>query len=139
MDVVVDISNRREQRNFGLVMAGALTVLSFLRWGFRGFAWVAMPTWLWAAAVGFLVVGLLWPPALKPIFWLWMRLALALNWLMTRVFLCLAFYLLITPTRVLVKIFSEDPLKRKWLPSSESYWEAPEEQPTDVARYRDQF
>ncbi|MBI2434299.1 MAG: hypothetical protein HYV26_15690, partial [Candidatus Hydrogenedentes bacterium] len=46
---------------------------------------------------------------------------------------------IITPTRLMVKWFGDDPLKRRWLPDAASYWEAPEEQPTEIERYRQQF
>jgi len=135
----IDTSNRREQRKFGLIMATAILVLGMIRWLFSGMAWAVFPAYFAIAAGVFLVLGLVIPRALQPVFVLWMKLALVLNWIMTRLLLALAFYLMITPVRVLVRIFGEDPLKRTWLPESESYWEPPEEQPKEFDRYRNQF
>lgn len=133
----IDTSSRSEQRKFGLVMAAAIVVLGTLRWAFHGFA--GFPMYWYSVAAVFLVLGLVAPPVLKPVFVLWMKLAVVLNWIMTRVFLGFAFYVLITPTRVCLRLFGDDPLKRAWKAPGESYWEEPEEQPQDLERCRQQF
>jgi hypothetical protein len=46
---------------------------------------------------------------------------------------------MITPARFLNQIFGSDPLKRAWMQDADTYWEDPEEQPTDRERYRNQF
>jgi hypothetical protein len=58
---------------------------------------------------------------------------------MTRVLLSLAYFLLIVPGRVIMSIFGKDPLKRAWDPKATTYWEEPEEQPTELERYFNQF
>ena len=68
-----------------------------------------------------------------------MKFAPVLNWIMTRLLLSIIFYLMITPTRVLMRIFSDDPLKRRFEPDAETYWEEPDEQPDDPARYENMF
>ncbi len=133
----LDTSSRVEQRKFGLLMAAAISVVGCIRWGLHGFEHI--PTYFFAVAAVFLVLGLAVPKVLEPLFVVWMKFAEVLNWVMTRLLLSVAFFLLITPVRILVAIFSEDPLKRKWLPSSESYWEAAEEQPKELKDYRNQF
>ena len=133
----VDTSSKSEQRKFGIVMAVAITVLGLIRWAVHGFE--HLPLYFFAVAAAFLVLGLAMPIALKPIFIVWMKFAMVLNWLITRIFLTISFYLMITPVRFLVWLFSEDPLKRKWLPDADTYWEAPEEQPEEFERYRNQF
>jgi len=133
----VDTSNRREQRNFGLVMGAALAVIGLLRWAIHGFE--GFPAILFGLGAIFAVLGLVAPSVLRPAFVAWMKLAVVLNWIMTRVFLGVAFYLLITPVRVIIRLFASDPLKRAWLPEAETYWEAPEEQSKDIRRYRNQF
>lgn len=131
----IDASDRKQQRNFGLLLAVALPLIGGVRWWLTG-----RPQWpFFAVAAVFLVLGLVLPGVLRPILWVWLKLGYALNWVMTRVLLTLAFVVLITPARVLVSLFSEDPLKRTWDPEAETYWEDAEDQPTELARYRDQF
>ena len=138
----IDITNRREQRKFGLTMAAAFFVITAIRWGIL---WLRTgdlpgpPIVLPAIGAAFLVLGLAVPVVLFPVFWAWIRFALALNWLVTRILLTIAFVFLITPMRALVSLFSSDPLKRAWRPDLETYWEEPEAQPDEFERYRDQF
>lgn len=135
----IDTSDRGEQRKFGIVMAAAISVLGGLRWIFHGFDLAAWPKWFLVVAAVFLVLGLAAPKLLQPVFKVWMKFALVVNVVMTHVVLTAAFFLLIVPMRILVRIFAEDPLKRAMLPPGETYWEEPEEQPADVNRYRNQF
>lgn len=133
----IDTSSKKEQRKFGLVMAVAISVLGLVRYAFHGFA--QFPLWFFMVAAIFALLGLIAPRALRPVLAGWIKFAIALNWLMTRVLLGIAFFLMITPVRFIIHFFGEDPLKRKWLPDAPTYWEEPEEQPEDFDRYRNQF
>lgn len=135
----IDTSDRTEQRKFGLVLAVAFVILGTIRWALHGFDTEALPWPLYTIAVFFFLPGLVYPPVLRPVFILWIKLAIVLNWIMTRVVLTLAFVFMITPTRVMITLFGDDPLKRKWHPEAETYWEAPEDQPKELERYHQQF
>lgn len=143
MGIVIEVNteDRAEQRKFGLVMGGALFALGAVRTVLHGYSTGELdwPHVLWSFSVVFVLAGLLLPRALLPVFKLWIQFSLALNWIMTRVFLTVAFYLLLTPVRLLFVLKGEDALKRAWLSADQTYWEAPEEQPEDVRRYRNQF
>lgn len=137
----IDTSSKTEQRKFGLVMAAAISILGLLRAVIR-FALhgtLANPLWFFIVAVPFLALGLIWPKGLKPVFVAWIKLALVLNWIVTHVLLTVVFFLIIIPMGIVMRLFSEDPLKRKWLPQANSYWEEPEEQPEAFDRYLNQF
>ena len=137
MHIDIDTTDKKEQRKFGLLMAAAIIVLGLIRWAFHGFN--VFPINFFIVASVFLILGLLLPKALKPVFDIWLRFAVVLNWFMTRLFLTVAFYLLIVPIGIIFRLFGEDPMKRKWKPESDSYWEEPEEQPSDFNRYRKMF
>lgn len=133
----IDTSDRREQRKFGLLMAAAIAVLGLLRYALHGFE--HFPVYFFAVAAVFLALGLAAPIVLKPVFIAWMKFAVVLNWIVTHILLTVAWCVMFTPVRVLVSIFSEDPLKRAWKAGGASYWEPPEEQPDKVERYFNQF
>lgn len=135
--MATDTSSKKEQRKFGLVMAVAIAALGIIRWAWHGFA--HSPFYFLAVAAVFLLLGLVAPRALKPVFVAWIKFAIVLNWIMVRLFLTLAFYLMFTPVRLIINFFSEDPLKRQWLPPDQSYWEEPEKQPQELRDYRNQF
>lgn len=82
------------------------------------------PAWPYILAVAafFLGCGLLFPRLLIPVEWLWMKLAFILGYIMTRIILTVAFYLVITPIGLLRQLFGKDPLKLKLDKKVESYW-----------------
>jgi len=132
----VDISSKKEQRNFGIVMAVAITVIGLIRWGLhRG----EPPMTFFYIALAFLFLGLAVPRVLQPVLYVWLKFSLALNWVMTRVLLTVAFFVMIVPTRVIIRLFADDPLKRAWDAEAPTYWEEPEEQPTEFRRYYNQY
>ena len=132
-----DFSDKSEQRKFGIVMAVAITILGAIRWAVHGFH--GFPKWFLIVAAVFLVLGLVAPRVLKPVLFVWMKFALAVNWVMTRVILTLAFFLMFVPTAIIMRIAGNDPLKRAWDPNATTYWEEPEEQPRELERYFNQF
>lgn len=135
--IEINTSDKNEQRKFGLVMGAAIAIIGGIRFCLQGFEEV--PVRFFVIAALFTALGLLAPKLLQPVFWVWMKLAMVLNWVMTRIFLAFAFYCVITPTRFFVMIFGDDPLKRAWLPKTASYWEEPEAQPNDLDSYKNQF
>ncbi len=138
----VDTKDRGEQRKFGLVMAAAFAVLTLVRWGihrwFQG-EWGPPSYWLLGIGAVFGVLGLVAPRSLQEVYWAWMKFALGINWVVTRVLLTVVFFLMIVPIRGLVAVFSEDPLKRELKPDAPTYWEDPEDQPNEPERYLNQY
>lgn len=131
----IDYYSRSEQRKFGLTMAVAVAALGLVRWWLRG----ELPYVFFGVAAAFLVLGLIAPTLLRPLFRGWLAFALALNWVMTRVLLTLVYYPLIVPTGLAMRLMGKDPLKRERLPEDQSYWEEPDAQPEDVESYYNQF
>ena len=70
---------------------------------------------------GFIVLGIIIPILLKPIYIVWMTFAVMLGWVMTRVILSIVFYLIITPIGLITKLLGEDFLALKKV-ESDSYW-----------------
>jgi hypothetical protein len=133
----IDTYSKTEQRKFGVVMAVAIAVLGLIRYALHGFE--HLPVWFFVTAIIFLVLGLSVPQALRPVLVVWIKFSLVLNWFMTRLLLSVAFLAMIVPARFILFLRRKDPLKRAWEPERESYWEEPEEQPTETDRYFNQF
>jgi len=138
----IDIKDKSEQRKFGLVMGAAFGILMLVRWGIHRLwtgEWGTPSYWLLGIGAVFAVFGLAAPRALQPIFWAWIKFAIGVNWVMTRLFLSIVYFLLITPTRIVRSLMGIDALNRKLDPKAASYWEEPEEQPEDPRRYLNQY
>lgn len=128
-------SDKKEQRNFGLLMAAAISLIGVFRWWHRG----VLPIGFFIVAAVFAFLGIVFPRALKPVLVVWLGFAERLNQLVTYVLLTLVFFVLIVPTRLVFGVLGHDPLKRHWDPDASTYWEDAEEQPSDLERYRNQF
>lgn len=69
------------------------------------------------------VAGLLVPPAARAFHTAWMRFAVLLGHVNSRVLLTLVYYLVVTPYGVITRLVGRDPLRRRGT-KSESYWVA---------------
>jgi len=138
----IDIKDKREQRKFGLVMGAAFAVLALVRMGFHRWSageWAAPSYLLLDIGAVFALFGIFAPKGLQPVFWAWIKFAIGVNWVMTRFFLSIVYFILITPTRVVRALLGIDALKRKLDPGAATYWEEPDEQPDDPRRYLNQY
>jgi len=109
---------RARLRRFGLTVGIAFLVLG------AGLFWKHRPSWPLFGALGgllLLLAGLL-PGLLRPIEWAWMKLALALGWVMTRVVLGLIFVLVFTPAGWGMRLLGKDPLELRFDRRAASYW-----------------
>jgi hypothetical protein len=111
--------DRKELRAFGLVMAGAIGGLFglILPRLFNG-AW---PIWPWSIASLFLLLGIVAPQHLRPVFEIWMRLGYLIGRVTTPIILGLIFFTIVTPIGLYRRVFSKDPMCRRLDPSTDSY------------------
>jgi hypothetical protein len=86
-----------------------------------------------------IVLGLLLPVILKPVYWLWMVLSIFLGWIMTRVILALLFYLVITPIGLFSRLFGNRFLDLKWDRSKDTYWNYRDRNQESIEEYEQQF
>ena len=68
-----------------------------------------------------LVAGLLVPPAARAFHTAWMKFAVLLGHVNSRVLLTLVYYLVVTPYGVVTRLAGRDPLRRRGA-KAESYW-----------------
>ncbi|MCX8066199.1 MAG: SxtJ family membrane protein [Candidatus Hydrogenedentes bacterium] len=133
----IDYRDKREQRKFGLLIGSIFLVLGTIRFALHGFCLSAQI--LGGIGIVLILLGLIFPPALMPLFFLWLKIAEALNWVITKLLLLMVFYLILTPTGILYRVFKGDPLNRKWEPDRQSYWEEVDVQPKNIDEFRRQF
>lgn len=126
----------RALRSFGVVVGGIfLAIVAFVAWR-RGFVLTPVLRGLGVVAGVLVLVGLFAPRALKPAHTAWMMLALVLGFVMTRVILTVIYYLVFTPTGLLMRALGRDPMQRQL--GGESYWivkEYTDDSPARLTRY----
>ena len=106
-------------RKFGITTAIIVAILFglLLPWLLHYF-WPAtfdgaIPFWPWILAGVLGGVGLVYPVALQPVYIIWMKFGLVMNWINTRLILGMLFYLMFLPIGLLMRLFGKDPMKRK--------------------------
>ena len=110
----------KELRKFGWVMAAAFVVIALARLAIHH----AFSLWWIDLSLFFALAALVYPKILRPIYRGWMALADVLSWIVTRVILVVAFYLIVTPISLLAKISNKQFLALAFEPGRETYWRA---------------
>ena len=109
--------SRKDYRSFGITFG----IIFFITSAFFFYYDIEVFRLFGVIASAFIVLGLIFPILLKPLYVIWMTFAVILGWFMTRIILILLFYFVVTPIALLTKIFGEDFLALKKI-KTKSYW-----------------
>ena len=109
---------KKDLRNLGLTFLVVLALAGAFLWWKGGAAW----PWVGGLAVLFGLGGLLWPLGLRPVYFGWMSLAVVLGYFVSRLVLTAVYYLVVTPTGLVMRLLGRDFLDRK-LKDRDSYWQ----------------
>lgn len=106
-------------REFAWIMAGMIAFLFGLVIPLvKGHGLPILP---WAIAVVFVLLGLLAPRSLKPVYELWLKIGHVLGWINSRIILTLIFALVITPMALVMKLLKRDTMARQLEPQRVTY------------------
>lgn len=127
---------RRFGWTVGLVLLG---VAGILVWRHGGV--VSTAAWVvGGAGSGLVLLGTLGPALLRPVYRLWMGLAIVLGYVMTRVILSTLYVVAITPVGWLRRTVSQSPILTRPDEASASYWiPKPDYDPHDRERLERYF
>ncbi|WP_246844472.1 SxtJ family membrane protein [Hydrocoleum sp. CS-953] len=64
-------------------------------------------------ATPLLVLAVVSPPTLEPVYKFWMRVGIFLSKIMTPLWMGLVFYLVVMPMGVIMRMFKKDPMERQ--------------------------
>lgn len=130
-------ANRKTIRNFGLGIG-----IAFLIVGTRLYFKHHNYNFLYLGGIGiiFMILGIILPISLKPIYAVCSRIAYFIfSWLITRIVLILAFYLVVAPIGLFTRFTGRDLLSLKIDKDSSSYWFRRERKVPDPKQYEKQF
>jgi hypothetical protein len=125
----------REVRKFGFLFAGIFGLIT----GYILYSSGEVATWAIVSGLAFLVSGIFLQPLLKPVYIAWMKFAQVLAWINTRVILGIAFYLIVTPMGLMLRLFGKDLLDQRIDRSAATYWKEREQKPFDKEQYERLF
>ena len=109
---------------------GALQL--FLKGNTNGYVWIGVGV----------VLGILRfiPPLFRLIYHFWVGFSVVLGYFISRILLTIIFFLVLTPTGIIMRLLGKDPMERKRDPAAASYWIPRTQEPdTSVERYEKQF
>jgi len=109
---------KAQLRSFGLIVGGI-----FLLIGIWPAVWRGADLRVWAVVVAglLLVPAVIVPAALRPVHTVWMVVGEWLGWINTKIILGLAFYVVVTPIGLMLRIFGHDPMRRHYEPQAATY------------------
>lgn len=120
--------------------AGFVFSALFLLAGLWPALWGGRPrTWALAAAVAFAVVAAAAPGRLALLARAWYRLGLLLHRIVSPVVLALVYFLAVTPTGLLLRLFRRDILALARDPEADSYWVARDPPGPSPASLKNQY
>ena len=109
----------RGLRQFGLMFAGIISVLFGLLLPFLfDYGW---PLWPWIIAAAFVLLALVFPRGLGPVYDVWMRFGVIMNIIMSRLILGTVFLLTVVPAGLIFRLRGKDILDLKLNKSAASY------------------
>ncbi|NEP42568.1 MAG: sxtJ, partial [Okeania sp. SIO2H7] len=79
------------------------------------------PAWPWIIATPLLVLAIVSPPTLGPVYKFWMRVGIFLSKIMTPLWMGLVFYLVVMPMGLIMRMFKKDPMERQLNTETSTY------------------
>jgi hypothetical protein len=111
--------DRAGLRKFGITTGAIVAVLFgvFFPWLLKaGFV-----LWPWVLFSVLAIMGLVAPMSLRPVYQGWMRFGLFMSRFTTPLIMGLVFFLVITPTALIMKLLGKDPMKRELVQDQTTY------------------
>lgn len=119
--------SKKKLRSFGLLVGGVFLLIS--AWIFFSQRNELSETSNYTFAYIFLIVGgilflfgVLSPLLLKTPYKIWMGLAIAMGWVVSRVLIMILFYIVVTPISLIAKLSGKKFLDLKFRDNKSSYW-----------------
>jgi len=125
----------RDLRKFGLTVGGVFALLAVVMLLRHKAHWVYFA---WPGGV-LLVLGAVFPGALKYVYIAWMSVAFVLGFVMAHVLLTLFFFLVVTPIGLVARLSGKDFLSLKLDSNGSSYWLRRTDETKSPADYERQF
>jgi hypothetical protein len=127
--------DRRELRQFALLWVGFFGLVGAYCVWMKDAPTAAAAFWV-VAGLG--LVGYFLPAVLRPVYILWMALALPIGWTISHLLLLGVYYLVVTPIGLIMRLVGYDPMARQFDRAAKSYW-TPHDPAGEPGRYFKQF
>ena len=113
-----DTGDKKELRNFGLMVGGLFALIALWPVIWRG---ESLRIWALVPATLLIPLGMLMPTVLRPVFKVWMKIGHVMGWINTRIILGILYFGLITPMGMVMRLFGWDSMRRALMQDVETY------------------
>lgn len=127
--------DKQTLRKFGLTSSIALIVIAAIVYWRKDL--LGLP--LIVTATALTLTALIVPRVLKYVYYVWMSVAMILQFIVTHIILTLLFFLVFTPVGLIKRTFGRDSMSRRFDPEVRSYWIEKEHEELNKTRYEQQF
>ena len=107
------------ERSFGIVFAVVFALVAL--WPFI-FGSGQIRIWAAVVAAVFALLTIVQPSVMAPLNKLWFKFGELLGMIIAPLIMALVFFVAVTPTGLLVRLFGRDLLRQKFEPEAKSYW-----------------
>ena len=111
-------ATKKNIRNFSFLISAVLILLGI----YFSFKNNNLELNLLLSSIFFALSGIFFPIIIKPLYFIWMVLAILLGFIMTRIILIVLFYLIVFPTGILAKLTGVKLIDSKFRSAKDSYW-----------------
>ena len=112
--------DKKGLREFGLIVGGVFGGLFGLLLPLVHRHWPP-PPWPWVIAGPLLVLAVVSPPTLGPVYRFWMRVGIFLSKIMTPLWMGLVFYFVVMPMGLIMRMLKKDPMERQYNAEMSTY------------------
>ncbi len=96
--------------------------------------------YVWMIAGAVLCLARAITPLFRFVYDAWLAFSIILGYFISRLLLTVIFFLVMTPTGLIMRLVGRDPMERKWEPNAPTYWKARDQNAdTSLERYEKQF
>ncbi len=128
--------SRKELRVFAILEVIFFGIVAWLLYAKTGSQTVAFTTFGIAAIVG--IVGFCLPKFMRIVYVVWMAAVMPIGLVVSHLLLGFAFFLVLTPIGLVMRLIGHDPLQRQFDKDATTYW-IPRPTNQDSKRYFRQF
>ena len=109
--------NNKQLRSFGFLVGGVFALLGLgpMLLGKEMRLWAVIPAGV------LILLAMLAPASLGPVYRVWMKIGHVLGWINTRIILSVTFYGLFVPMGFIMRLAGKDPMRRRYEPEADSY------------------
>lgn len=126
--------NKKKLISFSLAMGIFFLLMATIFW-WQGKYFIVYLT----LGILFIIISILDPFLLTPLYKIWMRLAIVLNWISLRLILVLLFYVIFLFVKIISKLCGKHFLMLKCNKAQKSYWNMRQPATFEKSQYKQQF